>query len=101
MKTLPLVFAVAIGAASLLTASAANAFTFENKASDDSAVNALAPGVTPYGDPADKLEPSKDSSRFDSGTSTYRQGGLSLQFGRQPSFNDKYDPSNLYDPLRR
>jgi hypothetical protein len=99
MKTLPLFFA-AVGAASLLAVSAAGAFTFENKASDDSAVNALAPGVKPYGDPADRLEPSKDSAGFDSGTS-YRQGGTSLQFGRERSFNEKYNSNDLFDPLRR
>jgi hypothetical protein len=102
MKTLPpLLFAVALGAV-LLAAPAAQAFTFENQASGDSAVNALAPGVSRYVDPTDKLEPSQGAARFDgNGTSKYEFGGATLQFGRQPSFNEKYNPDYLYDPLRR
>jgi hypothetical protein len=101
MKTLPLLFAAALGTG-LLAAPAVQAFTFENQAGGDRAVNALAPGVRPYVDPTDKLEPSQDASRFDgNGTTTYQQGGLSLQFGHQPSFNERYNPDYLYDPLRR
>ena len=101
MKTLPLLFAAALGAV-LLAAPAAQAFTFENQASGDGAVNALASGVKPYVDPTDKLEPSQDATRFDgNGTSAYQQGGFSLQFGHQPSFNERYNPDYLYDPLRR
>lgn len=102
MKTLPpLLFAAALGLA-LLTAPAAQAFTFENQASGDGAVNALASGVKPYADPTDKLAPSQDASRFDgNGTSKYEFGGTTLQFGRQPSFDERYNPDYLYDPLRR
>jgi hypothetical protein len=102
MKTLPpLLFAAALGAVSL-AAPAANAFTFESQASGDSAVNALASGAKPYVDPTDKLEPSKDAAGFNnSGTSTYRYNGMSLQFGRQPSFNEQFNPDYLYDPLKR
>jgi hypothetical protein len=97
----PLLLAAALGAV-LLAAPAAQAFTFENQASGDGAVNALAPGVQPYVDPADKLAPSQDASRFDgNGTSSYQFGGTTLQFGHQPSFNEKYNPNYLYDPLRR
>ena len=100
-KSLPLLFAAALGLV-LLTAPAAQAFTIENQASGDGAVNALASGVKPYVDPTDKPEPSKDASRFDgNGTSTYQHGSFSLQFGRQRSFNEKYNPDYLYDPLRR
>jgi len=98
-KTLPLLFAAAFA---LLAAPDARAFTFENQASGDGAVNALAPGLKPYVDPTDKLESSKDAARFDgNGTSKYEFGGTTLQFGRQPSFNEKYNPDYLYDPLRR
>jgi hypothetical protein len=102
MKTfLPLLFAAALGAV-LLAAPAAQAFTFEDAVGGSGAVNALAPGVKPYVDPADKLEPGKDAARFDgNGTPTYQQGGFSLQFGHQPSFNERYNPDYLYDPLRR
>lgn len=91
------VFAAALGA-TLLAATTAGAFTFQNKDSDDSAVNALAPGVKPYGDPADALEPKKN---FDDSTTTYRQGGTTLKFGREPTFNEKYNSNDLFDPLRR
>jgi hypothetical protein len=102
MKTLPpLLFAAAFGAL-LLAAPAAQAFTLENQSSGDGAGNALASGVKPYVDPADKLDPGKDAARFDgNGTSKYEFGGTTLQFGRRPSFNEKYNPDYLYDPLRR
>lgn len=102
MKTSPpLLFAAALGAV-LLAAPAAQAFTFENQASGDGAANALASGVKPYVDPTDRLAPSKEASRFDgNGTSKYESGGMTLQFGRQPTFNEKYNPDYLYDPLRR
>jgi ABC-type transport system substrate-binding protein len=102
MKTFPpLLFAAALGMA-LLAAPAAQAFTFENQASGDSAVNALAPGVKPYVDPTDKLEPAQGASRFDgNGATTYQQKGLTLQFGQPRSFNERYNPDYLYDPLRR
>jgi hypothetical protein len=97
----PLLFAAAFGAV-LLAAPAAQAFTFENRANGDSAVNALAPGGMPYVDPTDKLEPTKDGAGFNgNGTSKYESGGMTLQFGRQPTFNEKYNPDYLYDPLRR
>jgi hypothetical protein len=101
MKTLPLLFAGAFAAA-VLAAPAAQAFTFEGQASGDGAVNALASGIKPYVDPTDRLEPSKDASGFNgNGTTKYESGGMTLQFGRQPSFNEKYNPDYLYDPLRR
>jgi hypothetical protein len=86
----------------LLAAPAAQAFTFEGQASGDSAASALAPGVTPYLDPTDKLEPSQDASRFDGGgTSKYEFGGTTLQFGHQRTFNQRFNPDSLYDPLKR
>jgi hypothetical protein len=102
MKTLPpLLFAAAL-ATVLLAAPAAQAFTFEGQASGDSAASAIAPGVTPYLDPTDKLEPSKDAAGLDgNGTSKFEFGGTTLQFGHQRSFNQRYNPDYLYDPLRR
>lgn len=102
MKTLPpLLFAAAL-AVTLLAAPAARAFTFENQASGDSAVNALAPGVSPYLDPTDKLAPSKDAAGFDgNGTSKYQFGGTTLEFGHRRSFNERFNPDSLYDPLKR
>ena len=102
MKTLlPMLFAAALATVQL-AAPAAQAFTFENQASGDGAANALAPGVKPYLDPTDKLEPSQDASHFDgNGTSKYEFGATTLQFGHQRSFNERFNPDYLYDPLRR
>jgi hypothetical protein len=102
MKTLtPLLFAAALGVA-LFTAPGAQAFTFENQASGDGAVNALASGAKPYVDPTDKLGPGKNAAGFNgNGTTVYQQGGLSLQFGRQRSFDEKYNPDDLFNPLKR
>jgi hypothetical protein len=97
----PLLFSVAF-ATVLLAAPAAQAFTFEDAGGGGGAANTLAPGVTPYLDPSDKLAPSQDASRFDgSGTSKYEFGGTTLQFGHQRSFNERFNPDYLYDPLRR
>jgi hypothetical protein len=101
MKLRP-IFLCAAAAAMVLTAAAAQAFTFDSQTSDDNAVNALAPGVTPYGDPSDHLESSKAKGRFDSeGTTVYREGNMSLQFGQPRNFNQDFNPDPLYDPLRR
>jgi hypothetical protein len=101
MKTLPsLLFAALF--AMILSAPAAQAFTFEKNASGDSLVNGLAAGANPYGDPDEKLAPGRDASGFDNnGTTVYRQGDMSLQFGRPRSFNEEFNPNKLYDPLRR
>ncbi len=100
-RLLPLLFAAAL-ATVLLAAPNAQAFTFQGQASGDSAASALAPGVTPYLDPTDKLEPSKDAAGFDGkGASSYQEGGVTLQFGRQRSFNQRFNPNSLYDPLKR
>jgi hypothetical protein len=93
MKIVPLTFAVM-----MLTATAAQAFTFENKSSDDGAVNALAPGVKPYGDPADAIAPKKD---FDSASSTAQQDGVTFQSGRERSFNERYNFNSYFDSNRR
>jgi hypothetical protein len=102
MKTLSqLLFAAALATA-LLAAPAAQAFTFEGQASGGGAASALAPGVSPYLDPTDKLAPSKDAVGLDSnGTSKFEFGGTTLHFGQQRSFNQRFNPDSLYDPLKR
>jgi hypothetical protein len=35
-----------------------------------------------------------------SGTSTVEQGGVTLQFGRQRSFDEKFNADRYFDPLR-
>ena len=62
----------------------------------------LRPASSPMSIRPTSSRPRKDASRFDgNGTSKYEFGGTTLQFGRQPSFNEKYNPDYLYDPLRR
>jgi hypothetical protein len=102
MKTLPPLLFAAAFAAAILAAPAAHAFTFEKNASGDSLLDGFAAGSNPYADPDDKLAPSQNANRFDGGGNTvYQQGGLSLQFGRPRSFDEQYNPNDLFDPLKR
>jgi hypothetical protein len=95
-----LLFAAALATA-MLAAPAAQAFTFESQAPGDSG------GAKNYTDPMDAISPQGqgDSSRFDgNGATTYRQGGFSVQFnhaGDGRSFDQRYNPDYLFDPLRR
>jgi len=83
----------------LLAAPAAQAFTYENKASGDSAASGLAPGARPYVDPDEQLDAKKG---FDSnGATSIGQGGVTLQFGHERSFDEKYNPNDLFNPLSR
>ena len=71
----------------------AQAFTFEDQsgaAKGDGARGALA-------------EPDGRASRFGSGNgqSTFKQGNATFQFGAQPSFNQRYDNSRMFEPLGR
>jgi hypothetical protein len=101
MKTIPS-FLLAAVIALILSAPAAQAFTFEKNASGDNLVDGLASGARPYTDPDEKLESSKARSSFDdAGGSFNKQDGLSLQFGPRRSFDQEFNPNNLYDPLRR
>jgi hypothetical protein len=100
MKHLPLVaFAAAFGLA-LLAAPAAQAFTFENQESAaGGGQNFLELGQRAASDPA------QQSLRFGTGSpNTYQQGPATFQFGTQGqmgSFDQRYNPSNLFDPYAR
>jgi hypothetical protein len=93
MKYLPFLVAVAFGSA-LLAVPAAHAFTIENQDST---------GGTPQnfldlGKPA--ADPDQHGSRFSSGGQTKLQSGnATFEFGSQSSFQQRYNPSNMFDPL--
>jgi hypothetical protein len=97
-----LALAAAALAIAVLAAPAAQAFTFEKAPADGTAAAPLAPGVKPYLDPTDKSAPADGEHRsFSSdGMTTVRQGGVTLQFGHQRSFDEKYNPDALFDPQR-
>ena len=71
----------------------AQAFTFEDQgdvSKGDSSRSAIA-------------DPDGRVSRFgsSSGQSTIKQGNTTFQFGAQPSFNQRYDNSHMFEPLGR
>ena len=48
-------------------------------------------------------DPDGRVSRFGSGNgqSTFKQGNTTIQFGAQPSFNQRYDSNRIFDPASR
>lgn len=102
MKQTRALLSAAAFAAALLAAPAAQAFTFQGQAPGDSA------GTKAYVDPMDGVSSGdqQDTSRFDGNGqgSTYQQGGFSLrmnQTGEGQSFDQRYNPNYMFDPLRR
>jgi hypothetical protein len=99
MKRIPmqLLFAAALAFAG---ASAAQAFTFESAAPGDGG------GATRnYTDPDDQMKPKAGSpSRFDDQSQGAQKDGFSLQFGgigSNPSFDQKYNSNDFFDPTKR
>jgi len=87
--------AVALGIG-LMAASAAHAFTLQdgNGSSADPRQGYLDLDSKPVTDP------DRSGSRFsDDGKSTIKQGGVTLQFGRQRSFDEQYSTDHYFDPL--
>ena len=87
--------------ATLFAAPAAQAFTFERNAAGDNGA------ALNYTDPMQNLAPKSDGgANFDGhGHRTiYQQDGLTLQMNSAnggTSFDQRYDPSNLFDPFAR
>jgi hypothetical protein len=83
--------------ASLVTAPAARAFTFE-------AGQGGASGGSNWRD-LDLPKPQADQpdSRFKSenGVTTFKQGNSTFFFGSRPSFDQRYNTNNLFDPYAR
>lgn len=88
-------FAGAIGLSlglSLLAAPQARAFTIDDQS------NAPVGGSARYTDPDQRL--TGDSNKY--GTTIYKQGNTSLQFGTQRQFDDqKYNTERIFNPNGR
>jgi hypothetical protein len=99
MKRIPmqLLFATALAFAG---ASAAQAFTFESAAPGDGG------GASRnYLDPQDQIKPQAGSpQRFNDQSQSAPKDGFSLQFGgigSNPSFDQKYNSNDFFDPTKR
>jgi hypothetical protein len=99
MKHIPmqLLFAAALAFAGV---TAAQAFTFESAAPGDGG------GATrSYVDPDSQIAPKAGSpSRFDDQSQSGQKDGLYMNFGgigRGQSFDQKYNSSDYFDPLKR
>ena len=84
-------------AAGLLASASAQAFTIEG-----------GPGSTAGGSnwrDLDMPKPQVDQPDYrfksENGVTTLKQGNSTLYFGTKPSFDQKYNPSNLFDPYAR
>jgi len=84
-------------ALALVSATAAQAFTFESAAPGDGG------GISRnYVDPDEQITPKAGNpQRFNDQSST-PEGGFSLQLGNQTrSFDQKYNSNDYFDPLKR
>ena len=83
-------------ALTLLAAPAAQAFTVVDEGGSGTGQNLLDPDQPLTAD-------SSQSQGFQQrdGMTTLRDGNTSLQFGHRQSFEQRYDPSNLFDPMGR
>jgi hypothetical protein len=83
------VLAAACGLA-LLAAPAAHAFTIDDQSNTNS------DGSARYSDPDARF------SNSGSGQTTIQQGNTTIRFGgQQGSFNQRYNPNRMFDPLGR
>jgi hypothetical protein len=92
----PLLAAAAAMALTFSAPNAARAFTFEGQ----SGANSDYRGFTDLQLPG---QPNADpkSSQFDSKDGAFKNGSTSLQFGSPQSFDQRFNPSNLFDPFAR
>jgi hypothetical protein len=81
----------------LAAAGAAQAFTFQDAPGSANGAQGYTDLDIPKAPNSDNRDPRFNS---DSGTA-YRSGNSTLQFGSQPGFSRRYDPSNLFDPFAR
>ena len=102
MKLLPsrrlhrrIVVAAAALGLTLSTIGAAQAFTFEGQSAGEGGQQ----GFTDLQMPG-KPNPDGSPSRFDTGGQV-KNGNTTFQFGSRPSFDQKYNPNNLFDPFAR
>jgi hypothetical protein len=73
----------------LLAMPAAHAFTIDDKSNTNS------DGTARYTDPDERFSGSGN------GQNTLQQGNATLRFGSQPSFDQRYNPNQMFDPNPR
>jgi hypothetical protein len=84
----PLTIAAAAFGSALIAASAANAFTIDNES------NTTASGAARYTDPDAQFSGLGSSN----GRTVLHEGNTTLQFGAPQSFDQRYNPSRMFDP---
>jgi hypothetical protein len=92
------VFAAALGFA-VSASAAAQAFTFQD--AEGGSAGGARSGYKDLDIP--KVPNNAPDSRFSSGNgqTTMRDGNTTLQFGSRPSFNEQYNPNNMFNPYYR
>jgi hypothetical protein len=80
-----------LAAAFVLAAPAAHAFTFEGQAN----TNTNSDGSARYTDPDERF------SNSGNGQGTIQQGNTTLRFGQPQSFDQRYDPNRMFNPVDR
>jgi hypothetical protein len=88
------VLAAALIGAGLLAAPAAHAFTMLDEGAKGQDQSFLYPG----GVPTTGADQSQGFKQED-GMTTLKEGNTTLQFGHRPSFDQRYNTDNLFDPL--
>jgi hypothetical protein len=95
--TSPAFVAAAVLLAAMYAAPAAQAFTIENQGGNGGQgfLDLDKPAAPP-----DRLAP---VSRFgnENGQTTIKDGNTTFRFGQQPSFSERYNSKNLFDPYAR
>ncbi|HTQ82330.1 MAG TPA: hypothetical protein VMI47_03610 [Pseudolabrys sp.] len=85
-----LFLSAALGLA-VVAAPAAQAFTLDNQS------NTTSNGTARYTDPDEQFSGSASGS----GATTLRQGNATFQFGAPQTFDQRYNPNRMFDPLAR
>lgn len=98
IRTTSRAFAAAAFLAALYAAPGAQAFTIEDQGGARGGQGFMdldKPAATP-----DRNVPVSPFNS-DNGQTTMKQGNTTFQFGQQRSFNERYNPNNLFDPYAR
>lgn len=93
-----LLFAAAFVGAALLAAPAAQAFTMQDGSGHAGDQSFLYPDRGAAADAADSGLTTQGFKQQD-GTTTYKEGNTTFQFGHHPSFDQQYNADHYFDPL--
>jgi hypothetical protein len=98
IRSLPLAaFAVLAGVAiAVVTTPTARAFTLQDGQGGASGSNWRDLDL-----PKPKADEPDSRFKSENGLTTFKQGNSTIYFGSRPSFDQKYNPSNLFDPYAR